>query len=163
MKHLRSGLDDPVEESPRSDTQQQDPSTSLPFATSIRKNALTAYSALRAHRVGSKRDDCGETIIPGTVGHLYEHSDGTHFGVLLMFATKHQWSSAKKTLMGAGFTIRQDGDTEGTALFNPADHSQAQLALRVAGVRFRRVLTDGQRQAAATHLARVRPPLLKAA
>jgi hypothetical protein len=52
--------------------------------------------------------------------HVYEHGAG-RFGVMLMFDSARKWSNAKKTLIAGGFAIRQNGDTEGTALFDPED------------------------------------------
>jgi hypothetical protein len=51
-----------------------------------------------------------------------------------------------------GFTIRQNADNEGTALFDPADEQQARLALATAKVRKRPVTTPAQRQAMAERL-----------
>jgi hypothetical protein len=70
-----------------------------------------------------------------------------------MFDTKAKWTYAKKKLTAGGFTIRQDGDTEGTALFNPEDKAQGRLALKIAGARVRRELTQEQRDALAARLA----------
>jgi hypothetical protein len=116
-------------------------------------NALQVFAT--AHRVNAKRDDCNEAIIPGTAGHVYDQGEG-RFGVLLIFESKRQWTNSKRKLSAAGFTIRQDGDTEGTAIFDPADRKQCRLALRIAGVKRQRVLTDEQRQAAAARLATYR-------
>jgi len=48
---------------------------------------------------------------------------------------------AKKKLVAAGFEIRQDGDCEGSALFDPHDREQVKLALKLAGIRTRRELS----------------------
>jgi hypothetical protein len=87
-------------------------------------------------------------IVPGRLGHIYEHGIG-RFGVYLSCATERRWSSAKRTLTAAGFAIRQNGDIEGTALFDPANEQQARLALDIARIRKRRIVTDAQRQAIA--------------
>jgi curli biogenesis system outer membrane secretion channel CsgG len=50
-------------------------------------------------------------------------------------------------LMKAGFMIRQNGDEEGSATFNPADPVQAKLALRVVKIRVRRVLSSAETEA----------------
>jgi hypothetical protein len=44
-----------------------------------------------------------------------------------------KWVNARKKLIAAGFTIRQNGDAEGTALFNPEDVSAG-----LKGIHFRR-------------------------
>jgi hypothetical protein len=115
-----------------------------------------------ANRVRVKRDQCGELIIPGAVGHIYQHGNGRQLGVLLMLQTKMQWTYAKRKLTAAAFTVRQDGDTEGTALFDPGDREQFRLAVKLARVRPRRNLTSEQRQAIADRLKHGRE-LVKAA
>lgn len=72
--------------------------------------------------------------------HIYEHDAGV-LGLCLMFMSARKWESAKRQMAAAGFTIRQDGHTEGTALFDPADAEQAKLAFRLAGIRPRRILS----------------------
>jgi hypothetical protein len=126
------------------------------------------------YRVKLRLDSCGEKIIPGRQWqadmpkripkrqehrcHIYDHGDGKHFGVCLMFETKKQWSYAKKKLVAAGFTMCQDGDTEGTALFDAANEQQARLALDIARVRtaYSRQLTPEQRQAASGRMTAIR-------
>jgi len=121
---------------------------------------LTKFS--EANRVRVKRDRSGELIIPGAVGHIYQHGDGRQLGVLLMLQTKMQWTYAKGKLTAAGFSVRQDGDTEGTALFDPGNREQSRLAVKVARARPRRNLTPEQRQAISDRLKHARE-LVKAA
>jgi hypothetical protein len=108
------------------------------------------------HQVRAKRDECGELIIPGRVGHVYEHGASRYFGILLMLDTRQQWTWAKKKLVSAGFTIRQDGDTEGSALFDPENAAQVAVALELARIKRRRVMSQEQRIAAAERLALIR-------
>jgi ribosomal protein L24E len=107
------------------------------------------------HHVTSKRDSCGERIIPGSVGHIYGNGDG-RFGVLLQCKSKTQWTFAKKKLREAGFTISQNAETEGTALFDPNDKKQVRLALKLARVPRQRNLTEEQRQAASERMKKAR-------
>jgi hypothetical protein len=83
--------------------------------------------------------------------HVYEHGAG-RFGVMLMFDSARKWSNAKKTLIAGGFAIRQNGDTEGMALFDPEDKAQARLALKIAGARIRRQLSPEKREAVVKRL-----------
>lgn len=92
-----------------------------------------------------KRDSSGDEVIPGWQEandmpsrpdyghHIYDNGNGM-FGVCLMFLNRLSWTTVKRKLEAAGFTVRQDGDTEGTALFNPTDGRQARLALSLAMV-----------------------------
>jgi hypothetical protein len=107
------------------------------------------------HRVRARRDECGELILPGRIGHVYEHGT-SRFGVYLNCATKRAWSSAKRTLTAAGFTIRQNGDMEGTALFDPANEEQARLAVEIARIRKRRVVTPEQRKRMAERMRSIK-------
>ena len=107
------------------------------------------------YRVRARRDECGELILPGRIGHVYEHGAGK-FGIYLSCATKRAWSSAKRTLTAAGFTIRQNGETEGTALFDPENEQQARLALEIARIRKRRVVTAEHRQRMAERMRSIK-------
>lgn len=97
------------------------------------------------------RDESGETYIPGTpwpderYGHqVYEHGNGK-FALLLMFPVEDggsksaKWVHARKKLLNAGFTLKQDGDAEGVTLFDPEHKAQARLALKLAGIRTRQL------------------------
>jgi hypothetical protein len=106
--------------------------------------------------VYAKRDACGEIIVSGRVGHIYDQHNRRQLGVLLMFQSKMQWTYAKRKLLAAGFTIRQDGDTEGTALFDSTDPALSRLALRIARVKVRRQMSPAQRQATVDRLKHVR-------
>lgn len=92
-----------------------------------------------------KKDSCLGAIIPGWRfatdmperndyhAHLYDQGDG-RFGLCLMYMTKREWSTAKRQLLAAGFTLSQDGDSEGILLFDPANVKQSRLALETACV-----------------------------
>lgn len=100
-------------------------------------------------------------------GHLiYEYGDG-RFG--LFFMPEMDYGSeiggsgktaklgfAKKKLLAAGFTIQHEGDAECIALFDPENAVQAAVALELARVKRRRVMSPEQRIAAAERLAVVR-------
>ena len=126
----------------------------------------TIKSFAEIYRVRAKQDDCGELIIPGSPlgasgrlessSHIYDHGDGKSLGVLVTCQTKRGWNNAKRRLLAAGFTLRQDGDTEGTALFDPHNDLQARLALKLARVRAIRILSAEQRQRMADRMRYVR-------
>jgi hypothetical protein len=105
------------------------------------------------HRLRAKTDDCGEVIIPGKIGQLYQHSEN-ELGVLFMPAPTPSepwgqwkpktWGNAKRKAIAAGMTLRQDGDSEGCLSFDPANKIQAKLAISIAGVRPKRQMTAEQ-------------------
>jgi hypothetical protein len=62
------------------------------------------------------------------------------------------WTILRKRMLAAGFEIRQNGDWEGTATFDPADSAQARLAIKVIGARKKRRISEAQLK----NLARLR-------
>jgi hypothetical protein len=119
------------------------------------------------HHARVRKDECGEPIINGKLWksqpkpsrmyghHIYEHGDG-RFGVMLMFDSARKWNNARKTLAASGFTIKQNAETEGTALFDPENKAQAKLAMRITGARIRRQLSPEKRDALVRRLQAAR-------
>jgi hypothetical protein len=109
---------------------------------------IPASEAVRAfsekYRTRTRRDQCGELVIPGKRGHVFEYG-ANRFGVILMLATKKRWNFLKRKLIAAGLRLKQDAETEGALLFDPANGAQARIALEVIRARFRRGLSDAQR------------------
>jgi len=107
-----------------------------------------------------KCDDCGEKIMPGRTGQIYEF--GEVLAVLFMpdprgkgKPTTRKWSKQKRALIAAGCEIVQDGDGEGAAIFNPLDEKQSALAIRIAGCRRKRVASAAQLASLASARARL--------
>jgi len=109
------------------------------------------------YRLKVRRDDCGEKIISGKAGHIYENGDD-RFGVCLMFKSARKWMSVQRRLMAAGFTLGQDGDTEGTLLFDPDHPAQVTAAICESRIRHRRVLSEDARVAFSDRLNRKTSP-----
>ncbi len=96
------------------------------------------------NRLKVKRDDCGEAIIPGKYGQIYEYNN-TELGVMFMPPpTKAEplgrwcprtWGNFKGAAAAAGMTLLQDGDSEGCLSFDPKNKAQVKLALKIARVR----------------------------
>jgi hypothetical protein len=107
------------------------------------------------YRLRAKRHEDGELIITGKLGHIYGHDDAT-LGLMFMPKRPRLGSHAKRKLEGADFTIWQDGDEEGSALFDPTNKAQARLALKVVGAKRKRSLTPAQRSAKVAILERAR-------
>ena len=97
-------------------------------------------------RLRVKRDECGDPIIPGQRGHIYEHNH-TMLGMLFMPCRPRLWANAKRKLLAAGFVIRQDEDEEGTALLDPFNPAQVQLALKLVGAKPKRIASAAQLEA----------------
>jgi hypothetical protein len=85
------------------------------------------------------------------LGHIFEYSS-TRMGLVFMPRRPKLWTMLRKKMLAAGFEIRQNGDWEGTATFDPADSAQARLAIDVIGARKKRQATEAQLK----NLARLR-------
>ena len=90
-----------------------------------------------------RRDECGDVFVGGKSGQVYEYNPA-RLAVLFLGKTKRNWNAAKKRLAAAGFELKQDCDTEGTATFDPTDAEQCQIAVQVVKAKLRRVLTTAQ-------------------
>jgi hypothetical protein len=116
------------------------------------------------YRIKTRKDSCDEPVIPGKPrktkwvedkSHIYENGDG-QFGLCLMNPlpypeSKGKYRNAQKRLLAAGFIQSQDGDSEGTFLFDPTNAIQSKLAIREAGIKVRRQLTPERLQAMQAH------------
>lgn len=108
-----------------------------------------------ANRLRTKEDSCGERIVPGKQfcshmpkkveyrSHVYEHGTG-QLGACLLFNSARKWEAAKRRMIDAGLTVRQNAYTEGTALFDSGDKAQVRLVLKLAGIKTRRTATPAQ-------------------
>ncbi|MFZ0232410.1 MAG: hypothetical protein WA306_09345 [Candidatus Acidiferrales bacterium] len=104
------------------------------------------------HRFKVRQDACGDQIVPGRQGHIFEgYTSG--LGVCVQFETPKKWTFAKKAMLAAGLQIRQDGDTEGIAVFNPEDKIQARAAIKFAGVKPKRQISPEQKAVLVTRAA----------
>jgi len=109
---------------------------------------LREFAAKHRLPLGRVQDD-GTDTIPGREGHshIFEYGNGV-LGVMVMpeTSTSHRWRAARSAFISAGMEIRQNGDGEGTASFDPDNSNQVRLALKYAKVRSRRKVSDNQRQ-----------------
>jgi hypothetical protein len=106
--------------------------------------AMTIKEFAELYRLKVKRDECGDPIIPGRFGHVYEHSD-TDLGVYLCFGSVRKYNFAAKRLRAHGCIQRQDAETEGTLLFVPTT-GMSRLVLRIAGIKRRRIMSEAQKR-----------------
>jgi len=109
------------------------------------------------YRVRTRRDSCNEDIITGKLGHIYEHSTAK-LGVLFMPSAPRArlWSVVKSKGTAAGMTIRQNTESEGTLLFDPASPEQAKPALTLVRIKTKRIMSEAQALVLAK--ARIRLP-----
>lgn len=134
------------------------------LAQVIEKGIAPIQAFAEKHRLRTRLDGCGEKIVPGKKRsrdlpdrveydfHIYEHGPG-RFGVCLLLPTRRRWTAAKRKLTAAGFIIRQNAETEGTALFDPENAQQAKVAVRLVGARkLRKAVQPSVAQEAARRL-----------
>jgi hypothetical protein len=115
------------------------------------------------YRLRAKRDDCGERIIRGKLGHLYAH-DASRFGIVLEAPRDNARSdktlcARKRRATAAGFVVHQEGDFEAVLLFEPGDGKQALLAIKLIDAKkIRRVAgpTEAQLRARALFSSKAR-------
>lgn len=115
-------------------------------------------------RTRIRRDGCADLIIPGKFGHLYEHDSGV-FGATLedsvcVPSRSRSLLARRRKALAAGFRLHQAGDAEAILLFDPSDHAQTKLAIRLVGIkRIRRpsVPTLAQLRQRALFSSRARP------
>lgn len=110
-------------------------------------SAVTIKTFAESYRLKTALDSDGTTIIPGRSGQIYEHGDG-RFGVIFQssrFRTREGWNNRRKECEAAGMELWQDGDYQGALLFDPDYPGQVKIAIRVAGCKTKRVMTEAQR------------------
>lgn len=104
------------------------------------------------HRLKTKLDSCGEIIIEGRNGQIYEHGDN-QLAVLFAIPSKSDpagrwcpkiWNARRKSGEDVGMTVLQNGDSEGTMLFDAEDRTQVKVALKIAKVRPKRQMAPEQ-------------------
>jgi hypothetical protein len=109
------------------------------------------------HRLKVEKDDCGDAIIPGKYGYVYEY--GTRkLGVCMMSesGTAYRWNRTRAAFIAAGMEITQSGDYEGCATFDPGNSTQVKEAINHAKVKTKRQVDPKYREAMLANLARAR-------
>src|SRR5215472_11291335 len=93
----------------------------------------------------TKIDADGTLIIPGKLGHIYQY-DHHRLGVVVVprIPRIKYWGLTRRKLLALWFTVVQDGDGEGAAVFDPANAEQVRAAIRVAGITRKRQLSPAQ-------------------
>jgi hypothetical protein len=103
------------------------PPTSAPAEIETKRMSEAALLRQFAakHRLKTRVDVDGTTIIPGKRGHIYEYDpDAGLLGVMFLPPGDHKgdkrWSYARAKLQEAGSKIVQNADGEGAATFDPS-------------------------------------------
>src|SRR5712691_7029585 len=109
------------------------------------------------NRLKVQKDECGDAIIPGKYGHIYEYGSGK-LGVCIMSnsGNVHRWNRSRAAFTAAGMDITQNGDHERCATFDPKNATQVKTAMLYARVRMKRQVSPERREAMISNLARAR-------
>jgi hypothetical protein len=122
------------------------------------------------HRVKVLCDSCSEPIIVGkrfamdlsdrveNRSHIFGYARGI-FAVMLLLPSRASWNNARRKLTASGFEVRQSGEAEGTALFDPQNELQSKLAVQIIGAKRRRLVPLERRRVLIDRLSRVRATL----
>src|SRR5215471_2020375 len=98
---------------------------------------MTIKEFAAKHKTRIKQDEVGDFIVVAKHGQIYDHESG-QFGVMFLMDGAGAWNNRRKACEAAGMKCIQDGDTEGTLLFDPENRDQAKLAVRLVGARIKR-------------------------
>ena len=117
-----------------------------------------------ANRLKIKEDECHDQVIPGRLGDIWEYGPGSMAVAIYedlpdREITKRKWTHCKKACLGVGMTLVQDGDREGTLLFDPGNAEQVAVAIKVLGIKKRRIMSPAQTEALAR--ARESSPIMR--
>jgi len=103
---------------------------------------LEAFAA--KHRLTTVRGP-DERYVKGRHGYITEFSS-TRLHLVLSPGTGNSgwWNNRRRIGVGHGMILDQDGDTEGSLIFDPASPNQTRTAIRLSGARTSRKPTDAQ-------------------
>lgn len=111
---------------------------------------------------------CSEVVISGKSGEIFHYgfwpgeTSDRIMGVMFMpdgdgkRPAGHRWTFHRAAMVKAGFIIAMDCDGEGIGRFNPDNHAQVQVALKVAGVFPKRRSSNASTQVKSAALAGLR-------
>jgi hypothetical protein len=106
------------------------------------------------NRLKTTLSDCGELVVEGRHGQIYEYSD-TELGVLFMMRKTQEdpwgrwcpkiWGNIQRAGLAVGMTVRQNAASEGALSFDPMDKVQVKLAIKIAKVRAKKQISEEQK------------------
>lgn len=104
--------------------------------------SLTRFA--EQHRLRIRTDADGSRFIPGRDGQVYQYDAGRL--AVIHSSTLRKWNARRRAGVAAGMAVLQNGDTEGTLLFDVTNREQCRLAIRMAGVKRKRTMSPAQRE-----------------
>jgi hypothetical protein len=100
------------------------------------------------HRLKTRIDVDETKIVSGAHGQLFEHGPGELAVIFLSPTAKTpgMWNNRRRAGLRVGMILLQNGDMEGSFLFDAKKPDQAKAAITIAAVRRRRVSTPAQKE-----------------
>jgi hypothetical protein len=126
-----------------------------PPSDSAQDKTLQGFAS--KHKLKIQTDEDATRIIPGRHGQIYDHEPDTL--AVIYSAETATWSRRARSGVEAGMVLHQVGDLEGTLLFSPSNLVQAKIAIDIAGVKRKRIMSAIQKESLAK--ARSQSPLCK--
>jgi len=89
-------------------------------------------------------DECGDLNIVGKRGDIYVYDDKLFCCTILRAPTSQHWNKYREQAVGMGLKVTQNGDAEGTFLFDPAVTIEANFAIEAIQPHFKRQASPAQ-------------------
>ena len=104
---------------------------------------MTIITFAEKNRLRLRRDECGDPIVVGKLGQLYQHDDGL-VGLALMCPNgddprlDNTLRARMRKALREGLELHQRGDYESSFLFDAENKQHAGVALRLIGCKRKR-------------------------
>ena len=102
----------------------------------------------KKYRLNTELDPADNTtIVRGKLGQIYEYDDN-QLAVMIMPESRNprHWNNRRRFFKLLNMEICQDGDEEGSAIFDPENNIQARAAIRGAGIHIKKQLSVEARE-----------------
>lgn len=97
----------------------------------------------KTRQLTTKRDEDNTITVPGPIGHIWKY--GTkRLAITFLDLTTRQWATIRRACVKTGMELQQEGDYEGTLLFDPKNTKQVRAALKVTGLKKKRKMSPEQ-------------------
>lgn len=116
--------------------------------TTIAGSPIRAFAEKHRLKVVTDKGD-GTAIVRGRHGQLFEYGNSLALMCICEGAAKwtpKKYGNARRACEAAGMIVLQDGDCEGSLMFDHRDGTQAKLAIKVTGCKAKRVLDPARKE-----------------
>lgn len=92
---------------------------------------MTIEDIAKKYKLRTKKDDCGDVVIPGRLGHLYMYDDDVVGAMFIPEKLLKGWNARRDDLVYAGAKVVQNGDFEGAVAFPAQSADVIKLAVKL--------------------------------